>query len=255
MAEGRGERRSRIVGRDSELARVGSLLDDALAGRGRLILCTGEAGIGKTRVAEEIAALAAARGAAVVWNRATDPGSSPPYGLWRVAVDSLGTGPADDLWSAALGPRPPSSAGSDVASSQRFELFAQLRRRLADAAEEHGLVLVVDDLQWADEASLTLLVDVGRQLRGMRVLIVATYRDGRIRLPEALATDTEIDASPCTVSGRGWWAISSPTPAFPPRLSKPLTSTFKPVATRSWYAESVEPSRSTRTPFRRECWR
>ena len=52
---------------------------------------------------------------------------------------------------------------------------------------------MVDDLQWADEASLALLVDVGRQIRGMRVLIVATYRDGRIRLPEALATDTEIE--------------------------------------------------------------
>jgi len=193
VADGRGERRSRIVGRDSELARVGSLLDDALAGRGRLILCTGEAGIGKTRVAEEIAALAAARGAAVVWTRATDPGSSPPYGLWRLAVDSLGTGPADDLWSAAVGPRPPSGPGSDVAGSQRFALFSQLRRRLADAAEEHGLVLVVDDLQWADEASLALLVDVGRQLRGMRVLIVATNRDGTIRLPEALVTDTDLE--------------------------------------------------------------
>jgi predicted ATPase len=167
--------------------------DDALGGRGRLILCTGEAGIGKTRLAEEIAALAAARGAAVVWARATDPGSSPPYGLWRLAVDGLGTTLADDLWSAAVGSRPPSSAGSDVASSERFELFSQLRRRLADAAGESGLVLVVDDLQWADEASVALLVDVGRQLRGMRVLIVATYRDGRTGLPEALAADTEIE--------------------------------------------------------------
>src|SRR5579862_7624616 len=90
VADGRGERRTRIIGRDPELARVGPLLEDALAGRGRLIVCTGEAGIGKTRLAEEIAALAGAQGAAVVWARATDPGSSPPYGLWRLAVDSLG---------------------------------------------------------------------------------------------------------------------------------------------------------------------
>ena len=51
-----------MVGRDRELARVTGLLDDALAGRGRLVLCTGEAGIGKTRLAEELAAAAAASG-------------------------------------------------------------------------------------------------------------------------------------------------------------------------------------------------
>jgi predicted ATPase len=51
-----------LVGRDRELARVTGLLDDALAGRGQLVLCTGEAGIGKTRLAEELAAAAAARG-------------------------------------------------------------------------------------------------------------------------------------------------------------------------------------------------
>ena len=50
-----------MVGRDRELARVTFFLDDALAGRGRLVLCTGEAGVGKTRMAEEAAALAAAR--------------------------------------------------------------------------------------------------------------------------------------------------------------------------------------------------
>jgi ATP-dependent Clp protease ATP-binding subunit ClpA len=70
-----------LVGRDGELARVTGLLDDALAGRGRLVLCTGEAGIGKTRLAEELAAAATARDVPVAWARAADPGSSPPYGL------------------------------------------------------------------------------------------------------------------------------------------------------------------------------
>lgn len=76
-----------MVGRDRELAWVTGLLDDALAGRGRLVLCTGEAGIGKTRLAEELAAAAAARAVPVAWARAADPGSSPPYGLWRLVLD------------------------------------------------------------------------------------------------------------------------------------------------------------------------
>src|SRR5450631_618495 len=87
-----------MVGRDRELARVMLLLDDALAGGGRLVLCTGEAGIGKTRLAEEAAASAAARGVPVAWARAADrdscrmrggPGRArgrapgPPAGLLR----------------------------------------------------------------------------------------------------------------------------------------------------------------------------
>src|SRR5271166_5444441 len=73
-----GDAAQLMVGRDRELARVALFLDDALAGRGRLVLCTGEAGIGKTRLAEEAAVLAAARDVPVAWARAADPGSSPP---------------------------------------------------------------------------------------------------------------------------------------------------------------------------------
>ncbi|MGD0377557.1 MAG: AAA family ATPase, partial [Streptosporangiaceae bacterium] len=76
-----------MVGRDRELARVMLLLDDALAGGGRLVLCTGEAGIGKTRLAEEAAASAAARGVPVAWARVADRDSLPPYGLWRLVLD------------------------------------------------------------------------------------------------------------------------------------------------------------------------
>jgi AAA ATPase domain len=70
-----GEASELIVGRDRELTRVTRLLDDVVAGLGRLVLCTGEAGIGRTRLAEEAAALAAARGVPVAWARAADPDS------------------------------------------------------------------------------------------------------------------------------------------------------------------------------------
>ena len=67
--------------------------------------------------------------------------------------------------------------GAESSVAQRFALFAEVRGRLAQAASRSGLVLVLDDLQWADEASAVLLVEVVRQLRGTRILVFATYRD------------------------------------------------------------------------------
>jgi DNA-binding NarL/FixJ family response regulator len=169
-----------MVGRDRELSRVTGLLDDALAGRERLVLCTGEAGIGKTRLAEELAAAACARGVPVAWARAADPGSSPPYGLWRLvlAEAAVGSGSAADLWPAVFGAADlGADLGAESSVAQRFALFAEVRGRLARAAGPGGLVLVLDDLQWADEASAVLLVDVVRRLRGTRILAFATYRD------------------------------------------------------------------------------
>ncbi len=84
-----------------------------------------------------------------------------------------------DLWSAVFGDaeRPALDGDAASSSSQRFVLFAEVRRRLADAAGVGGLLLVLDDLQWADQASAVLLADVVRQLRGSRILLLATYRD------------------------------------------------------------------------------
>src|SRR3984885_12066224 len=102
---GGAETAAQMVGRDRELARVVRLLDDAVAGHGRLVLCTGEAGIGKTRLGEELATAAAARGVPVAWARATDRDSSPPYGLWRLVLDEpairgdAGGGSRPDLWT------------------------------------------------------------------------------------------------------------------------------------------------------------
>jgi DNA-binding CsgD family transcriptional regulator/tetratricopeptide (TPR) repeat protein len=174
-----------MMGRDRELTGVMLLLDDALAGGGRLVLCTGEAGIGKTRLAEEVAASAAARGVPVAWARAPDRDSMPPYGLWQLVLDEPAVRGADDgpsgvgLWSRVFGDaeRPVLADSADSGSAQRFAMFAEVRRRLAQAARPSGLLLVLDDLQWADEASAVLLADVVRQLRGTHILVFATYRE------------------------------------------------------------------------------
>src|SRR5579862_10055204 len=111
-----------MVGRDRELARVTRLLDHAVTVRGHLVLCTGEAGIGKTRLAEEAAALAAARGVPVVWARVADRGSSPPYGLWRMVLDDSAVRTAGDeaseadRWSAVFGDGERSAVAEGVGS-------------------------------------------------------------------------------------------------------------------------------------------
>ena len=173
-----------MVGRDRELSRVTRLFDDALAGQGRLVLCTGESGIGKTRLGEELTAAAAARGVPVAWARAADRDSSPPYGLWRPVLDEPAIrgdawgGSRPDLWSHVFGDaaRPALAESADSGSAHRFALFAEVRRRLAEAAGPAGLLLVFDDLQWADEVSAALLTDLVRQLHGTRMLVFASYR-------------------------------------------------------------------------------
>jgi DNA-binding CsgD family transcriptional regulator len=135
--------------------------------------------------AEEAAASAAARGVPVAWARAADRDSLPPYGLWQLVLDEPAVRAADDdpsgvgLWSRVFGDaeRPALADGADSGSAQRFAMFAEVRRRLAQAARPSGLLLVLDDLQWADEASAVLLADVVRQLRGTLILVLATYRE------------------------------------------------------------------------------
>jgi AAA ATPase domain len=205
-----------LVGRDRELARVTGLLDDVLAGRGRLVLCTGEAGIGKTRLAEELAVAATARGVPVAWARAADPGSSPPYGLWRLVLGESAV-QADDtsLWDFDA------SLGADSSAAQRFALFADVRRRLAQAAERDGLLLVLDDLQWADEASGALLAEVVRQLRGTRILAFATYRDsgsaGLLPRLSAEANAERVDLHPLTAEAVGDLLLAAGLDASPER--------------------------------------
>lgn len=171
-----------FVGRAGEAELLAGRLDDARSGSGRLVLITGEPGIGKTRLAQETAARAAALSVPVAWGRASDDEGSPPYWLFRQIVRALGR------------TLPPALAEGDRATDSaaaRFEAFETIAEHLRDAAEPDGLLLVLDDLQWADPASLALLVHAVRGMARSRLLLVATYRDtetgGRAALTSALA--------------------------------------------------------------------
>jgi DNA-binding SARP family transcriptional activator len=183
-----------FVGRERELATLVSAFEDALSGRGRLVLIGGEPGIGKSRLAEELAGRAGAARAEVLWGRCWEAGGAPPYWAWMQAIRSavrdrspeqlrteLGAGAAEiaDLVPDVRRRLPDLLGPSAVADPQqaRFRLFDSIADFLKSASRSRPLVLVLDDLNWADEDSLLLLEFVARELVDAHVLLIGTYRD------------------------------------------------------------------------------
>lgn len=164
-----------IFGREREVTLGARLIDDALAGRGALLLISGEAGIGKTALAQAISAAAAARGAAVRIGRCYDLTETPPYGPWVELFAPFPAGEGARPLPAIVARR----AAPHGASSQAA-LFADVREYLAAVAVETPLVLLLDDLHWADAASLDLLHVLARQLAPLPILLIATYRDDEL---------------------------------------------------------------------------
>ena len=185
--------RSAFVGRGPELGELVSGLEAALAGRGTLFLVSGEPGIGKSRLAEELIGRARARGARVLVGRCWEAGGAPAYWPWMQTLrqyvrasdagavrSQLGAGGADlapilpelrqqfpDL------PEPPALDSEGA----RFRLFAATAGFLRNASEDRPLVLVLDDLHAADAPSLLLLRFLARELSSTRVLVVGAYRE------------------------------------------------------------------------------
>ena len=157
-----------FVGRARELDLLSARLDDARGGRGQLVLVTGEPGIGKTRLAEELGRHAEAIGVPLGWGRASEDEGSPPYWIFRQLARSAGRAMPGLLTAGA---------GDGGSAEARFEAFEALADDLRAAAEAQGLLLVLDDLQWADAVSLALLVHLARGIGRSRLMIVAMYRD------------------------------------------------------------------------------
>jgi predicted ATPase/DNA-binding CsgD family transcriptional regulator len=157
-----------LVGRAPELALLRDALAAALAGRGGLVLIGGEAGIGKTTLAEALASEARAGGARALIGHCYALAETPPYGPWAEAIAAL---PPDAAPSPALADL---AAGAGAAS--QAALFAQVWDALAGLAAGRPLVVVLDDLHWADPASLELLRFLARRLAGVPILILVTYR-------------------------------------------------------------------------------
>ena len=154
-----------LVGREREQALLRDALDRALVGRGGLVLIAGEAGIGKTALAEALCAEAAERGAVVLVGRCYDLSETPPYGPWAEALARLPGEPE--------GIRLPAPLGDGVAAASLVALFTQVKDSLAARAARQPLVLLLEDLHWADPASLDLLRALARHLAALPVLLLA----------------------------------------------------------------------------------
>jgi DNA-binding SARP family transcriptional activator/tetratricopeptide (TPR) repeat protein len=194
-ADGTAGRRAAgaLVGRRRELAELEAALADARAGHGRLALVSGEAGIGKSRLVDELAAEARRAGARALWGRCWEAGGAPAYWPWVQALRAYVREVDDALLREQAGagaaslahllpelrerlpdipsPPPPDTDGA------RFHLFDSTAAFLRRAAAARPLLVVLDDVHAADAPSLRLLEFVAAELADAPALFVACYRD------------------------------------------------------------------------------
>src|SRR5215469_8134354 len=159
-----------MVGRTAERALLADSVRAALQRRRQLVLIAGEPGAGKTRLAEDVIDHAYALGLSCSYGRALEDEGVPPYWPVRQVLRSLGVSVAEL---------------EHTGGRQRFQLFEAISDALYAAAEPSGLLVVLDDLQWADAATLQLLVHLATATTPARLMVVATYRDTDSRVTAA----------------------------------------------------------------------
>jgi tetratricopeptide (TPR) repeat protein len=178
-----------LVGRARELATITAAMVAAQRSTARVLHLVGEAGIGKTTLAEHAGGLAAEQGWTVVWGRAWGAGATAPYWLWQQVLGSLARAtnvatrvhPATGAWLVELVPElagpgqvPPTPALDP--DRARDALQRAVVHVLATAAADRPLLIVLDDLHDADAASLALAILVCRSLPNSALLVVTTQR-------------------------------------------------------------------------------
>ena len=191
-----------FVGRERELGELHPALDGALAGRGGLVLIAGEAGIGKTRLIEELARYAVERDVQALWAHCWAGDGAPAFWPWTQLIRAYADGLARSVVRAQLGgaldevaPLVPELCDGERGAraekrgpeQARFALLDGVGTLFRRAAATRPLLLVIEDLHWADRASLELLRFLAPQLSSSRQLVVATFRDSDAVGEEPLA--------------------------------------------------------------------
>jgi hypothetical protein len=190
-----------LLGRGHELAALEGSVGQAAAGLGRIVLVSGEPGIGKTRLVEELVRRVAGRELSVAWGRCVE-GEMPAFWPWAQVIRTLADQRPPSAVRAALGP-----GAADIAQvvpeikelvgrleapavvdaeSARLRLYDAVASFLARLSEERPLLVVLDDLQWADAPSTHLLRYLAVPIASARVALVVTYRDAEVGLDHPL---------------------------------------------------------------------
>ena len=192
-----------FVERDAELASLRRLLDEARAGHGRLGLVAGEAGVGKSRLVAEISDEAEACGIRVLTGHCREMMGAPPYLPYVEIIEQAISSRRSPLaLRQALGDVAPEIARIAPALRRAFpdipapiEVPAELARRyvwnsfsefLGRAAQRQPLLLILEDLHWADESTVLLTEYLAPLLPEMPVLVLGTYRDLEVDLNHPL---------------------------------------------------------------------
>lgn len=183
-----------FIGRERELLAIGKSLDRALAGSGATVAIAGEPGIGKSHTAQVVAQWAGARGMQVFWGRCNEEPGAPPYWPWLQLVQGWLLAHDDATVSRVLGraASPLAEILPEIAQrlpgceplvpivdpmQARFRLFDAISGFWRRAAADQPLVLILDNLHWADASSLRLLEFLAPDLSRGPMLVVITYRD------------------------------------------------------------------------------
>jgi class 3 adenylate cyclase len=208
-----------FVGREREMEQLKERLADAFSGLGSVVMVVGDAGIGKTRLLQEFATYARLRGAQVLWGAAYEGEAKLPYGplaealrdyVSRTSVETLRQAVTEgSLVLAALAPEvkaklpdlpePPPVA----AEAEAYRLFQEVTEFLKNASTSAPLVLVLEDLQWADKGSCSLLQHLVRRLAGSRMLVAISCREAELEPSHPIR-----EALPHLRRESGFWELS-----------------------------------------------
>lgn len=158
-----------LVGRTREQTRLKEELAVA-GGSGRLVVVDGEAGIGKTTITRDLMRQARSLKVRTLSGHCFDRTNAPPYGPWLELFESY------EMEPSLPAPPTPFAKGQLTRVTNQAALFADVRRFLTELAGQGSVLIVLEDLHWADSASLDLLRYLGVYLRQWPILLVATYR-------------------------------------------------------------------------------
>lgn len=175
-----GGRPPLLVGRSRELYVLRAQLTEALAGNGSMVVLGGEAGIGKSRLAETLSREASSAGALVLTGHCYDVAVTPPYGPWVELIEHY------PLAAARFPDSPLLSVPQLAQGSSQTAFISEMRDFFFSLARDRPLVIVLEDLHWADDESLELLRFFARQLAFAPILLLMTYRSTDVTRAHAL---------------------------------------------------------------------